>query len=80
MMIEIHTPELEQRVMEQISSGQFQNVDELLIKALDALAEKQPRTRPQAKKNFSQFLLESPLPGSGLKLDREKSYPQPIEL
>ena len=39
MNIEIHTPELEQRVRRQIQSGQFHDVDELLTKALDALEE-----------------------------------------
>jgi len=39
MQFEIHKPELQQRVREQIQSGQFQDVDELLTKALDALDE-----------------------------------------
>ncbi len=39
MNIEIHKPELEQRVREGIQSGRFHGVDELLTKALDALSE-----------------------------------------
>jgi uncharacterized protein (DUF433 family) len=39
MNIEIHKPELEQRVRRQIQSGQYHDVDELLTKALDALSE-----------------------------------------
>jgi uncharacterized protein (DUF433 family) len=39
MNIEILKPELERRVREGIQSGRFQNVDELLTKALDALSE-----------------------------------------
>ena len=39
MSIEIHTPELERRVREGIQSGRFQDADELLTKALDALSE-----------------------------------------
>jgi len=39
MSIEIHEPELERRVRESIESGRFQNVDELLSKALDALSQ-----------------------------------------
>jgi Arc/MetJ-type ribon-helix-helix transcriptional regulator len=46
MHLEIHTPELEQRVRQQIQSGQFQDVDELLTKALDALEEKTPEPPP----------------------------------
>jgi Arc/MetJ-type ribon-helix-helix transcriptional regulator len=41
MNIEIHKPELERRVLEGIQSGRFQDVDELLTKALDALSEKE---------------------------------------
>src|SRR5207302_11491980 len=39
MSIEIQKPELERRVREGVQSGRFQNVDELLTKALDALSE-----------------------------------------
>ncbi len=41
MNIEIHKPELEERVREGIRSGRFHDVDELLTKALDALSEKE---------------------------------------
>ena len=34
----------------------------------------------KAKKNLAQFLLESPLPGSGLKLRRQKDYPRQVDL
>lgn len=37
MNLEIHKPELAQRVQAQIQSGHFNDVDELLEKALDAL-------------------------------------------
>jgi Arc/MetJ-type ribon-helix-helix transcriptional regulator len=40
MRLEIHKPELQQRVRQQIQSGQFLDVDELLTKALDALDER----------------------------------------
>jgi uncharacterized protein (DUF433 family) len=39
MGIEIQKPEIERRVREGIESGRFQDVDELLTKALDALSE-----------------------------------------
>jgi len=42
--IEIHEPELEQRVRRQIQTGRYRDVDELLTKALDALEEKAPPT------------------------------------
>ena len=39
MNLEILEPELERRVREGIQGGRFQNVDELLTKALDALSD-----------------------------------------
>ena len=39
MSIEIRKPELERRVREGIQSGRFQDVDDLLTKALDALSD-----------------------------------------
>jgi len=39
MSIEIQKPELERRLREGIRSGGFQDVDELLTKALDALSQ-----------------------------------------
>ena len=37
MTIEIHNPDLVQRLTMHIRTGQFQNTDELIAKALDAL-------------------------------------------
>ena len=39
MNLEIHKPELAQRVLSQIRSGHFHDTDELIEKALDALDE-----------------------------------------
>lgn len=41
MTIEIRRPELERRVREEIQSGRFRDVDEMIDKALDALCEKE---------------------------------------
>jgi Arc/MetJ-type ribon-helix-helix transcriptional regulator len=41
MTIEIHTPEVQRRFREEIQSGNFHDMDELLLKALDALREKE---------------------------------------
>lgn len=46
MNLEIHRPELVQRVNAQIQSGQFHDADELLEKALDALDERTTATTP----------------------------------
>lgn len=42
MMIEIHEPELENLVQQEIMSGNFQSVDDLLTQAIRALREKSP--------------------------------------
>ena len=52
MNIEIHKPELERRVREEIQSGRFHDVDELLTKALDALSEKEADTYSSASPNL----------------------------
>jgi len=85
MIIEIK-PETEQLVREEISRGHFSSVDELIVRSIRALRENDenieaaaPSPR-QPKKNFAQFLLESPLPGSGLRLERQKDYPGPVKV
>jgi len=82
MTIKIKNPELEALIRERMESGAFQNVEDVLLQAL-----KPPRRGDASrglsgkpKKNFAQFLLESPLRGSGLKLERRKDYPRPIDL
>jgi Arc/MetJ-type ribon-helix-helix transcriptional regulator len=77
MTIEIRKPELEQMLQEEILRGHFQNVDDLLTEALQALREKnsQPTTiSAPPRKNLAQFLLESPFAGSDLHLERQQDY------
>ena len=82
MTIEIQQPELERLMREEIGSGHFQSVDELLTEALQALREKNAAPAPafRARKNLAQFLLESPFAGSDLNLERQPDYGRPIEL
>ncbi len=82
MTIEIHKPELEALIQERMKTGAFQTVEDVLIQALKSSAPSE-QPAPQARKprkNFAQFLLESPLRGSGLRLDRQKDYPRPVDL
>ena len=75
-------PETERLVQEEIKSGHFHTVDELIVQSVHAWREKHQMDPPPArnpKKNFAQFLLDSPLPGSGLKLERQKDFPRPID-
>ncbi len=82
MTIELK-PEQERIIQEEIRSGHFRSADEVLDYALAALREKNSSLKSQAKKsrkNFAQFLMESPLAGSGLDLERDKDQGRDIEL
>jgi hypothetical protein len=48
MNLEIHKPELAQRVQARIESGRFHDADELIEKALDALDEQAAAVVPAA--------------------------------
>jgi Arc/MetJ-type ribon-helix-helix transcriptional regulator len=87
MNIEIHNPELEQRVRQQIQRGQFHNLDDLLVKALDALEEKETAAaptayyeRPAGRKSLVELFAESPLKGLDLDFSRNKSGARPVDL
>jgi uncharacterized protein (DUF2267 family) len=78
-------PETERLVQEELQSGHVHTADELVIERVQALREKLKGAQTQAaprklKMNLAQFLLESPLRGSGLRLDRQKDYPRPVDL
>jgi len=64
-------PEQERIIEEEIRNGHFRSVEEVLDHALAALLAKGPalQSEPrQPRKNLAQFLMESPLAGSGLDL------------
>lgn len=76
-------PETVQLVQEELRSGHAQTVDEIIVYGVHALREKSrlalaPPRKP--RKNLADFLLESPLRGSGLRLERQKDYPRPVDL
>jgi hypothetical protein len=69
-------------VQEELRSGHAQTVDGIIVYGVHALREKSkvaPLPR-KPRKNFADFLLESPLRGSGLQLERQKDYPRPVDL
>ncbi len=87
MNLEIHTPELQQRVQMQIQSGHFHDVEELLSKALDALEEKEtatapatPYRRPPGRKSLLEVC--DPIRGltDDLDFSRNKSGTRPVDL
>lgn len=77
MTIEITRPELEALIQERLQSGAHTDIEEILLEAL-----KSPvgSTSNRAKKNFAEFLLDSPLRDSGLVFERNKDYPRTPEL
>jgi putative addiction module CopG family antidote len=74
-------PEQERIIQAEIESGRFRSPDEVLHHALAALkAKEHNRKSATPRKNLAQFLMESPLAGAELKLERQKDYGRPIEL
>jgi Arc/MetJ-type ribon-helix-helix transcriptional regulator len=74
-------PEQERIIQAEIASGHFHSPDEVLDHALAALKEKEHnRKGGTRRKNLAQFLMESPLAGAELNLERQKDYGRPIEL
>jgi Arc/MetJ-type ribon-helix-helix transcriptional regulator len=74
--------ETERLVRQEIRSGHFQSVDELIVERVRALREKSKaaETPRKPRKNLADFLLESPFAGSELNLERERDYGRSIDL
>ena len=74
-------PEQERIIQAEIASGHFRNPEEVLDHALAALQAKNHKREATApRKNLVQFLMESPLAGAELNLERQKDYGRPIDL
>jgi Arc/MetJ-type ribon-helix-helix transcriptional regulator len=74
-------PEQERIIQAEIESGHFRSPDEVLDHALAALQEKEHKREADApRKNLAQFLMESPLAGADLNLERQKDHGLPIDL
>jgi hypothetical protein len=81
MTIEIHTPELEQLMGEEMQGGRFQNVDDLLTQAIRALREKSVgETCDTSPKRLIDVLTSLPFAGSELNIQRSKDYPRVVTL
>ena len=79
MTIEIRQPELEALIRQRMDSGAFRSVEDVLMQALKSLPPAEHSKPRQPKKNFADFLMSSPLRGSGLILERTKDYPRPVK-
>ena len=80
MNLEIHKPELVQRVNAHIQAGHFHDADELLEKALDALDEKSAPPQVTPHGSLHEFFMNSPLRGANLDLERVRDYPRAFDL
>lgn len=81
MSIEIK-PETERLVQEEITKGHFHSVDEIIIEGVQARRLKQP-TKPTGasdRNTLSEFLLNSPLAGSELNVERDKDPGRTVQL
>ena len=85
MIIEIHQPEIEALIEQRMATGAFASIEDLLLQSLEASPVEQSIKRDEdvqanpEKQNFSDFLLSSPLHGSGLVVERIKDAPRIIE-
>jgi hypothetical protein len=80
MNLEIHKPQLMQRVNAHIQAGHFHDADELLEQALDALDEKSPAPPVTPQGSLHEFFMNSPLRGANLDLQRASDYPRAFDL
>ena len=80
MTLEITRPETEARIQRYLQSGQFHDLDELLSKALDALPEPAAPVTPPPPQTLHEFLMNSPLRGANLHLERMEDYPRVVEI
>ena len=80
MNLEIHKPELVQRVNAHIQTGHFHDADELIEKALDALDEKSSVPQVTPNGSLHDFFMNSPLRGANLDLERVRDYPRALDL
>jgi Arc/MetJ-type ribon-helix-helix transcriptional regulator len=82
MMVDLN-PETERLVQEEINSGHFRSVDELIttgVHAWRAQHRAEPGEAPRIRKSLFALLTQPPFAGSDLDLDRQKDYPRPIDL
>ena len=88
MIVELK-PETQRLVDEEIKSGHFHSVDELIVRGVYALREKHQassspephvkRRRPEGRKSLAQLFSESPFKGLEMKFERFPDALPPVE-
>jgi hypothetical protein len=84
MTIEV-SPETEGLIREEIESGHFDSVDELIVRSVGAWREKLPKLPvkdddPMPGRHLVEVLMSAPLGGEDLIIERIKEMPRQIEL
>ena len=79
MIIKI-LPETEQLLREEIQSGHFQSVDDLIVTGVRAWREQNPDVAIIPAQPLSQFLRQSPLVGLELNLTRDPDVGRDLSL
>ena len=81
MSLEIK-PETERLVQEEIQNRHFRSVDEIIVEGVQARQQKQPAkpARANDRTALSEFLLNSPLAGSELNIERDKTPGRTVQL
>ncbi len=80
MNLEIHKPELIQRVNAHIQAGHAHDTDELVEKALDALDEKAPLHASPKTQARDMVELFAPLRGLNIDFDRDPDPGRDLEM
>lgn len=74
MTVEL-SPEMERLVLNELERGQYNSVEEVIAHAVQILHDVSvAEVQPTAKQPLGQFLLESPLRDSELRIGRERDY------
>lgn len=74
-------PEQERIIQMEILNGHFDSPGAVLEYALAVLQKQElKRKSSRPRQNLAQFLMESPMAGTGLNLERPKDYGRPVDL
>jgi Arc/MetJ-type ribon-helix-helix transcriptional regulator len=75
-------PETERLVQEEIRSGHFHSVDELIVQSISAWREKHEvePSEPSPRRSLYALLTQPPFAGSELTIERQRDYPRPVDL
>jgi Arc/MetJ-type ribon-helix-helix transcriptional regulator len=83
MIIELK-PETEQLVRDELQTGHFHSVDELIVQSVHAWRERfgarSEAASQKSRKHLADVLSGPPFAGSDLNLERQEDYPRHIDL